>query len=82
MNNMKNQHLDISHRLEKLTELSVELSTNRNIPLLLERILQTARSITLADGGTLYRTVEEEDSLAFYISINDTLGMHQGGSSA
>jgi len=82
MNNMKNQHLDISHRLEKLTELSVELSTNRNIPLLLERILQTARSITLADGGTLYRTVEDEDSLAFYISINDTLGMHQGGSSA
>lgn len=79
---MKNQHLDIAHRLEKLTELSVALSSNRNIPLLLERILQTARSITLADGGTLYRTVEDEDSLAFYISINDTLGMHQGGSSA
>ncbi|MFL9879309.1 GAF domain-containing protein [Herbaspirillum rhizosphaerae] len=78
---MKNQHLDIAHRLEKLTELSVALSSNRNIPLLLERILQTARSITLADGGTLYRTVEDEDSLAFYISINDTLGMHQGGSS-
>jgi HD-GYP domain-containing protein (c-di-GMP phosphodiesterase class II) len=79
---MKNrQHLDIAHRLEKLTELSLELSTNRNIPLLLERILQTARSITLADGGTLYRTVEEENSLSFYISINDTLGMHQGGSS-
>lgn len=80
--NMKNQHLDIAHRLEKLTELSVALSSNRDIPLLLERILQTARSITLADGGTLYRTSEEGDSLAFYISINDTLGMHQGGSSA
>jgi HD-GYP domain-containing protein (c-di-GMP phosphodiesterase class II) len=78
---IKNQFPDIANRLEKLTELSVELSTSRDIPLLLERILQTARSITLADGGTLYRTVEEENSLCFYISINDSLGMHQGGSS-
>eukprot|EP01037_Dinobryon_pediforme_P027423 gene27423-30308_t len=79
---MNNSHLDIAHRLEQLTELSVALSTSRNIPLLLERILQTARSITHADGGTLYRAVEDGNSLAFDISMNDTLHMHQGGSSA
>ena len=79
---MNNSHLDIAHRLEQLTELSVALSTSRNIPLLLERILQTARSITRADGGTLYRAVEDGNGLAFDISMNDTLHMHQGGSSA
>ena len=79
---MKNQHLDIAYRLEKLTELSVALSSDRNTSSLLERILQTARSITQADGGTLYRKVDEDNSLAFYISINDTLQMHQGGSSS
>ncbi|MDY7578474.1 HD domain-containing phosphohydrolase [Herbaspirillum sp. RTI4] len=81
---MDQPQTDISDRLEMLTELSLALSSNRNIPLLLERILQTAKTITLADGGTLYRTEEGADgaeSLAFYISINDSLNMHQGGSS-
>ncbi|MFL9924779.1 GAF domain-containing protein [Herbaspirillum lusitanum] len=79
---METHHIDIAYRLEKLTELSVALSNNRNIPLLLEHILQTAKNITLADGGTLYRIDEDDNSLAFYISINDSLQMHQGGSSA
>jgi len=78
---MNNSHLDIAHRLEQLTELSVALSTSRNIPLLLERILKTARSITRADGGTLYRAVDDGNGLAFDISMNDSLHMHQGGSS-
>lgn len=76
-----NKHQDISYRLDKLTELSVALSKTRNIPLLLERILLTAKGITQADGGTLYRIEDDEGSLRFDISINDTLKMHQGGSS-
>lgn len=75
------QHRDIAHRLERLTELCRELGSNRDIPLLLERILLTARDITRADGGTLYRTTENGDALSFYISVNQTLKMHQGGSS-
>ncbi|NUU03310.1 HD family phosphohydrolase [Herbaspirillum robiniae] len=75
------QHRDISYRLDRLTELSRALSNSRDIPLLLERILLTAKDITQADGGTLYRIDEASDSLMFYISVNDTLKMHQGGSS-
>ncbi|HZG20495.1 MAG TPA: HD domain-containing phosphohydrolase [Herbaspirillum sp.] len=75
------QHRDIAHRLERLTELCRELGSNRDIPLLLERILLTARDITRADGGTLYRITESGDALSFYISVNQTLKMHQGGSS-
>lgn len=72
---------DIALRLERLTELSVELSNNRDMPLLLEKILRAAKGITHADGGTLYRTSADRKSLSFDISLNDTLGMHLGGSS-
>jgi HD-GYP domain-containing protein (c-di-GMP phosphodiesterase class II) len=72
---------DITLRLERLTELSVELSTNHDMPLLLEKILRAAKGITHADGGTLYRVSADHKSLTFDISFNDTLDMHLGGSS-
>lgn len=74
-------YTDIVQRLEQLTELSVELSTNHDIGLLLERILKTAKAMTHADGGTLYRISDDKKSLRFHISMNDTLGLYQGGSS-
>ncbi|BBB65262.1 phosphohydrolase [Undibacterium sp. YM2] len=70
---------EIAQRLEKLTELSLELSNNHDTPLLLENILRSAKSITYADGGTLYRTSKDKQSLCFNISLNDTLNMYQGG---
>lgn len=70
---------EIAQRLDQLTELSVALSNNRDIPRLLEQILRSARSMTHADGGTLYRASEDGRSLSFSISMNDTLGMYQGG---
>lgn len=72
---------DIALRLEKLTELSVALSANRDIPHLLESILRTAKSITRADGGTLYGVTPDGKHLSFDISINDSLNMYQGGKS-
>ncbi|TFW09634.1 GAF domain-containing protein [Oxalobacteraceae bacterium OM1] len=72
---------DVAQRLEQLTELSVELSANRNTPRLLEHILRTAKDMTHADGGTLYRITPDKHALSFYISLNDTLGMYQGGES-
>ncbi len=70
---------EIAKRLEKLTELSLELSTNRDIALLQDRILKAAKSMTHSDGGTLYRISPDGRSLSFHISINDSLGMYQGG---
>jgi HD-GYP domain-containing protein (c-di-GMP phosphodiesterase class II) len=74
-------HLEVAQRLEQLTELSVQLSANRDTPLLLERILRSAKNMTHADGGTLYRTGADKSSLCFHISINDSLRMCQGGAS-
>lgn len=74
-------HSDIALRLERLTELSVELSANRDTSQLLEKILRAAKSMTHADGGTLYRTSADRKRLSFHISMNDSLGMYQGGSS-
>ena len=70
---------EIAQRLDQLTELSVELSSNRNFPLLLEHILRLAKKLTHADGSTLYRTSEDKKSLCFHISLNDTLAMYKGG---
>jgi HD-GYP domain-containing protein (c-di-GMP phosphodiesterase class II) len=72
-------HDDIAQRLEQLTELSVALSHTHDIPLLLERIMHTAKSMTHADGGTLYRTSSDKKSLRFHIAVNDSLHMHRGG---
>ena len=70
---------EVALRLEQLTQLSVALSTSRDLPSLLERILRTAKSMTHSDGGTLYRISEDRRSMRFHISINDTLNMYQGG---
>ncbi|HEX7641225.1 MAG TPA: HD domain-containing phosphohydrolase [Burkholderiaceae bacterium] len=70
---------EVVQRLDQLTELSVELSSNHDIPLLLERILNTAKRMTHADGGTLYSVSPDKRSLCFNISLNDTLKLYQGG---
>ena len=72
---------EVAQRLDQLTELSVELSSNHDIPLLLERILNTAKRMTHADGGTLYSVSPDKKSLRFDISLNDTLKLYQGGKS-
>lgn len=75
------KHAEIAQRLDQLTELSVELSRNHDIPLLLEKILKAAKSMTHADGGTLYGVSTDKKSLSYNISINDTLKLYQGGAS-
>lgn len=69
----------IAQRLDQLTELSVQLGSNHDTDSLLERILSVAKSMTNADGGTLYRPSEDKQHLNFHILINDTLKIHQGG---
>ena len=70
----------VAQRLHQLTELSVALGHAPEIGTLLERILFTAKSLTGADGGTLYRPSADKRALEFHISVNDTLGLRQGGS--
>jgi HD-GYP domain-containing protein (c-di-GMP phosphodiesterase class II) len=71
---------DLLERLDQLVEIGVALSSERDIDKLLESILVAAKSITNADGGTLYR-MQDGRSLKFEIVRNDTLGVAMGGTS-
>ena len=66
-------------RLEYLNTVGIALSQERNLDKLLETILVAAKNLTLADGGTLYRLVD--DRLRFEIVKNDSLGISMGGTS-
>ena len=64
-------------KLTKLTDISLALSAERNLDLLLEMIMDEARSFTHADGGTLY--IIEKNQLHFKIFQNETLNIRMGG---
>jgi HD-GYP domain-containing protein (c-di-GMP phosphodiesterase class II) len=72
---------DLFRRFEQLNEIGAALSHERDIDKLLEIILVAAKTITHADGGTLYRVTEDERSLRFEIMRNDSLGIAMGGTS-
>jgi len=69
---------DLMQRLEQLNMVGASLSAERDINRLLESILVAAKSITRADGGTLYR-VTEERTLRFEIVRTSSLKYYLGG---
>lgn len=75
---MKREDVEsILARQATLNAIGAALSTERDVDVLLERILAAAQETVNADGGTLYRV--EDDALAFAVVRNDTLGYFQGG---
>ena len=70
--------LDLLAKIEKLNEVGIALSAQRNISQLLETILISAKELTIADGGTLY-LVDADKKLIFDVVHNDTLDIHLGG---
>jgi HD-GYP domain-containing protein (c-di-GMP phosphodiesterase class II) len=69
---------DLVQRLEHLNAIGASLSAERDINRLLEQILTAAKTITRADGGTLYR-VTEEGTLRFEIVRTTSLKYYLGG---
>src|SRR5437764_4953472 len=69
---------DLVQRLDQLNAIGASLSAERDINRLLEAILTAAKTITRADGGTLYR-VTEERSLRFEIMRTSSLKFYLGG---
>ncbi len=63
--------------LEYLNSIGAALSSEKNLDKLLETILTAAKKITNADGGTLYRLVDQK--LKFEIVLNDSLKIAMGG---
>ena len=71
--------LNLFRRLEQLNGIGAALSRERDIDRLLENILEAAKTITGADGGTLYRVTEDHNALRFEIVRTDSLGIRLGG---
>ena len=70
---------DLFRRLEQLNSIGAALSKERDTNRLLETILIAAKTITHADGGTLYRMTEDRRALRFEILRTDSLGIAMGG---
>ena len=69
---------DLLQRLEELNRVGVSLSKEKDISRLLENILIAAKNIVNADGGTLYRMVDDRN-LKFEIIRTDSLNITMGG---
>ena len=66
--------------LQHLIQVGMDLSTEHDITRLLEYILLSAKSLSNADGGTIY-TVTENNTLNFEVLLNDSLNLKLGGTS-
>src|SRR6187431_3380357 len=69
---------DLGQRLEQLNSIGASLSAERDINRLLETILTAAKTITRADGGTLYRLTDDK-TLRFEIVRTSSLKYYLGG---
>ncbi|MEX1074723.1 MAG: HD domain-containing phosphohydrolase, partial [Burkholderiales bacterium] len=69
---------DLVQRLEQLHAIGASLSAERDIDRLLEAILTASKSITRADGGTLYR-LAGDGTLRFEIVRTSSLKLYLGG---
>lgn len=72
----------LRYQLQKLTKVGVALSAVRSLPVLLEMILDEARELTNADGGTLYLVEgDPPESIRYHILQNATMNTRMGGTS-
>jgi HD-GYP domain-containing protein (c-di-GMP phosphodiesterase class II) len=69
----------ILDHIERLNEIGIALSAEKDTRKLLELIMMGAKSLTHAEGGSLYFV--QEDVLTFEIISNDRLGIQMGGTS-
>lgn len=70
---------NLLERLDRLTEIGIALSAEKDTAKLLELIMMGAKSLTRADGGSLYFL--KENQLSFEIISNDSLSIQMGGTS-
>lgn len=68
---------------QRLLQITLALSGERNIARLYEQIIEAAQDLTHADGGSLYIVNEREGGpvLQFEVVRNNTLGLNLGGTS-
>ena len=65
--------LSEKEKLDKLTYLGIELNQVRDLDILMERVLECARSFVNADAGSIYIRNKDKNTLQFTYTQNDTL---------
>ncbi|MCZ6578770.1 MAG: phosphohydrolase, partial [Gammaproteobacteria bacterium] len=70
---------ELLERIDRLNEIGIDLSVESNTQKLLELIMMGAKSLTHADGGSLY--FFKDGTLTFEIISNDSLDLQMGGTS-
>ena len=70
---------ELFRRLEELNGIGISLSKVKDTNRLLEAILVSAKKITNADGGTLYRVDADKKLVHFEILRTDSLNIAMGG---
>jgi hypothetical protein len=66
-------------QIEKLTEIGIALSAEKNTAHLLELILMGAKTLTNADGGTIYSVDQENQTVKMEIVRTDSPDVATGG---
>jgi len=69
------------NNLKKLVDIGRALSREKNINILLEKILIESRIISNSDGGTVYLVIDDGKKLNFEIMHTESLNIKFGGSS-
>ncbi|MEA2028851.1 MAG: GAF domain-containing protein, partial [Campylobacterota bacterium] len=69
---------NVADKIKRLNKIGVALSSEHELPLLLEMIIQESMKLTHCDGGTLY--LRDGDNLKFHIAQTISLGKYMGGS--
>jgi len=77
---MPNINITDFESIRALSAVGIALSAEKDERHLMELIVQSAKQLTNADGGTFYSRTED-DELKFEIMHTDTLGVHMGGTS-
>jgi len=65
--------------MERLHQIGIALSSEKNLNRLLETIVAEARGFTHCDAGTLYRVNEKKKALTFEIMQTESTGYFAGG---
>lgn len=71
---------ELKQLAERLIEIGSALSSERELDVLLERIVEEARQLTHADGGTLF--VRDGAELRWAIVQNDSMNIRYGGATS
>ncbi len=81
MSEVSNYAEDQIKHIRKLAHIGLALSSEKNITRLLELIVDEARALANADGGTLYIIDDANAHLRFEILQNNSMNIRMGGTS-